>query len=361
MLSGVNEDFQAAKARLNTLKNDPDNMVKLKIYAFFKQATEGKCNKPKPGMMDFVGKAKWDAWNNLGGMSQDDAKSAYTKIVQDLAAEEGPMETAAAASDSGSTYTTLEVTRQGGAFVIKLNRPKKFNALTNVTYDEWVRALEEAAKDPTVRCAVVTGAGDYFCSGNDLTNFTPKEGMSVPEMAQAAHDLLLRFVAAFIDFPKPLIAAVNGPAVGISVTTLGLYDAVFAADHASFHTPFSNLGQTPEGCSSFTFPMIMGISQANALIMFNQKITAQEAKDCGLVTKVLPRDSFQAEMKTIIDNYANLPPETMVYAKSLIRANMNAKLHETNKAECARLMERWTSQECMQAIMAFFQRKKPKL
>lgn len=91
MLSGVNEDFQAAKARLNTLKNEPDNVVKLKIYALFKQvgfsysplirlmnstqpsfpqATEGKCNKPKPGMMDFVGKAKWDAWNGLGAMSQ---------------------------------------------------------------------------------------------------------------------------------------------------------------------------------------------------------------------------------------------------------------------------------------------------
>ncbi|VEL26599.1 unnamed protein product [Protopolystoma xenopodis] len=123
-------------------------------------------------------------------------------------------------------------------------------------YDAWITALHDASNDRTVKIVAVTGAGDYFSSGNDLSNFTMTK--SPLEMAEEAKSLLLRFVAAFIDFPKPLVALVNGPAVGISVTTLGLYDYIFAADNATFHTPFTSLGQTPEGCSSYTFPKVMG-------------------------------------------------------------------------------------------------------
>lgn len=111
----------------------------------------------------------------------------------------------------------------------------------------------------------------------------------------------------FIDFPKPLIAVVNGPAVGISVTLLGLFDVVYASDRATFHTPFSHLGQSPEGCSSYIFPKMMGPSKAAEMLIFGKKLTAREALAQGLVTAVFPDDTFQKEVWARLKAYAKLP------------------------------------------------------
>ena len=92
---------------------------------------------------------------------------------------------------------------------------------------------------------------------------------------------------AFIDFPKPLVVLVNGPAVGISVTVMALCDAVYATDRATFHTPFTILGQSPEGCSTVTFPQAMGHAHASEMLLFNKKITASEAKERGIVSEVI--------------------------------------------------------------------------
>ncbi len=119
--------------------------------------------------------------------------------------------------------------------------------------------------------------------------------------------LCRRFVSAFIDFPKPLLAAVNGPAVGIPVTSLGLCDVVFASDRATFHTPFASLGQSPEGCSSYIFPKIMGQAKANEVLLFGRKLTAQEAFDRGLVTEIFPDSSFQEDLQKKLDQYSQLP------------------------------------------------------
>ncbi|XP_013404825.1 enoyl-CoA delta isomerase 2, mitochondrial isoform X2 [Lingula anatina] len=355
---GLDEDFVSAKERLNALKEDPGNEVKLQIYALFKQATVGKCNTPKPGMMDFVGKYKWEAWNTLGDMSQDEAKSKYIEVVQGLAAAEGATSPQVADTESAGTgkYKELTVHRDGKMFVITLNRPKKKNAINYQMYEEWGLALAEAAEsDATI--AVVTGAGDYYCSGNDLSNFMniPPDGIAA--MAEEGGRILKKFVSAFIDFPKPLLAAVNGPAVGVSVTVLGLFDIVYTTDTATFHTPFSALGQSPEGCSSLTFPQIMGTAKANEMLLFNRKLTAAEAMERGLVTEVFPDHSFQTEVWTRLREMAKLPPVSLRTSKGLIRDVDRAALHATNQRECDLLVDRWQSDECMNAIMNFFQQK----
>ncbi|KAF6026647.1 ECI2 [Bugula neritina] len=298
-------EFNKAKERLSQLKEDPGNQVKLQIYALFKQSTIGANTTKKPGMMDFVGKAKWDAWTALGSLSQDDAQLKYIELINSLVSSDSSADSADPAT-SGK-YTTLDVTNQNGVCKIQLNRPKKKNAITIDMYNEWAAALAEADKDPSVVLAVVTGAGDYYCSGNDLNNFMGVKPENMSKMAQDSSVLLQNFVDAFINFSKPLIGVVNGPAVGVAVTTMGLFDLVYATDKATFHTPFSSLGQSPEGCSSYTFPKILGPMKAAEMLLFNKKISAAEACKLGLVTEVFPDQSFQTEVWERINSYAKFP------------------------------------------------------
>ncbi|XP_034284973.1 enoyl-CoA delta isomerase 2 isoform X1 [Pantherophis guttatus] len=349
------EDFEKAKEQVNLLQDEPSDDIKLKLYALYKQATVGSCNIPKPSMLDFVNKAKWDAWNSLGSMTPDNARQSYIELVSSLV----PTETSPVNEippGSKSIYETLEVTIKDNITKIILNRPKRKNAINVKMYNEIMKALEEAANDDSA-IAVLTGNGDYYCSGNDLNNFTQVSPGGMEESAKNSAEMLKKFVQHFIDFPKPLIAMVNGPAVGISVTLLGLFDIVYATDQATFHTPFSNLGQSPEGCSSYTFPKIMGLTKATEMLLFNKKLTAAEACSQGLVTEVFPDSTFQKEVWARLKAYANLPKKTLTVSKQLIRNMEKEKLYEVNSQECECLMERWLSEECMNAVMSFIQKK----
>lgn len=352
------KDFEKAQEQLKLLKNDPGNETKLKLYALFKQATEGPCNSPKPGMLDFVKKAKWDAWNSLGSLSQDNARQEYTKLVSSLiSAESAGRKKDTSPGESGhGGYETLIVTTDNNITKIMFNRPEKKNAINHKMYREIISALQEAAKDDST-IAVFTGNGDYYTSGNDLNNFSNVQPSEMKKMAKDAAELLKEFVGSFIDFPKPLIAVVNGPAVGISVTLLGLFDVVYASDRATFHTPFSQLGQSPEGCSSYLFPKIMGSAKANEILLFNKKLTASEACALGLVNEVFPDSTFQKEVWARLKAYASLPKNSLAVSKQLLRNIEKEKLHAVNSQECEVLTERWLSDECLNALVTFFQRK----
>jgi len=151
---------------------------------------------------------------------------------------------------------------------------------------------------------------------------------------------------------------VNGPAVGISVTIMGLCDAIYCSDKATFHTPFSALGQSPEGCSSYIFPKIMGYAKANEMLLFNKKITAVQALERNLVSEIIPDDKFLEVTTKKMEQYAKFPPQSMRLSKVLNRNTEKDLLKQVNIAECDRLEERWQSQECINAIMAFFSKSK---
>lgn len=353
------EKFNQAVKDLNNVPEEPSNDVKLQLYALFKQATVGKCNVAKPGTFDFVGKAKWDAWNKLGDMSQDDAQNEYAAIVTKLAGEKasGPAQSQEAAASSG--VEGLVTTFQDGAFTIRFNRPSKRNSITLEMYEEVIKLLKDAGQRDDVKFLVLTGTGEFFSSGNDLGNFTKQmqTGRSQLELAKEAAELVRRYVAEFINFPKPAIALVNGPSIGVSCTTLGLFDLVYASDKAFFQTPFTQLGLSPEGCSSYTFPRIMGIGRACEVLMMNKQLSAKEAEECGFVSKCFPDASFQEETQKKIQEMAKLPPKSLMHSKTLVRAPVLEDLHRANNLECERLVERFTSEEMMKAVMAFFQSK----
>lgn len=180
--------------------------------------------------------------------------------------------------------------------------------------------------------------------------------------AKESAKTLQRFVAAFIDFEKPLIAAVNGPAIGIAVTTLGLVDCVITSDSATFQTPFSALGQSPEACATYTFPKIMGYSKASEMLFFNHKMTAKEALECGLVSRVVPAMEFRDHVDEWVFGPRGLVntcyPKSMYFSKSLVKnEEMRNKLHQINREECETITDRWTSDECIQALQKFASRK----
>jgi len=352
----ISNQFEAAQKKLMTLKESPGNAEKLKLYALFKQSTSGAVTTKRPGMMDFVGRAKWDAWNSLGSMSQDEAKQAYVDYVDSLVGTEASESSNAENSAEEVLHPGFEVKSDGKLKIIRLNKPDKKNALSISMYNSFVQLLKEAENDPNTTMVAVTGTGSYFSSGNDLTNLTNLTG-TVEEAAINGRKVLLDFVASLIDFPKPIVAVVNGPAIGVAVTILGLMDAVYASDRASFVTPFSALGQSPEACSSLTFPRIMGASKANEMLLFNKKISADEAHQLGLVTQLYQDANLQAEVWPRLKELSDLPVKSLVYGKKLCRQFDHELLHKVNVAECDRLFERWQSEDCMEAVMKFFSRK----
>ena len=154
-------------------------------------------------------------------------------------------------SSLSAGFKTLAVTKARGVSLIELNRPRKKNAFNVDMYHELQMALRDASEDPAVRVALLTGRGDYYSSGNDLSNFS--QLMHPLTMARQSKEKCIAFVDAFIDMKKPLVCAVNGPAIGIAVTTLGLCDVVLASSTATFRTPFAELHQSPEG--PYTLPL----------------------------------------------------------------------------------------------------------
>ncbi|PIK39169.1 hypothetical protein BSL78_23992 [Apostichopus japonicus] len=223
-------------------------------------------------------------------------------------------------------------------------------------YREVPAALKRADEDKNVSVVVITGAGNYYSSGNDLNNFANIQPDQMKQVAEEGGVILENFVNGFLDFSKPLIAAVNGPAIGVACTTLGLFDVVYASDTANFYTPFPALGQSPEGCSSYTFPQMMGAAKANEVLLFGRKLTANEAKERSLVTDVFPESTFQSEVNRRVEEYSLLPPLSSIASKDIIRQSQRDFLKKVNKKESDLLVKLWQSPECFEAVMNFFSR-----
>lgn len=175
-------------------------------------------------------------------------------------------------------------------------------------------------------------------------------------------EVLENFVNSLIDFPKPLVACVNGPSIGIMTTTLALFDTVICSDTATFHTPFLTTSQTPEGCSTVTFARIMGNSKANSMLLFNEKLTAEQAYQCGFVSKIVPKNELNNYIQSWLYGEKGLittgSTNMWLKAKQLIRTDEEkAMLRRVNKIECEELAKIWLTPDFAKAMAKFFQRK----
>ncbi|CAI4232039.1 unnamed protein product [Auanema sp. JU1783] len=356
--ASAQDQFEQAQALLKTVKEDPDVETKLKLYSLFKQASVGDVSGSRPGMMDFAGRAKYDAWAKNKGMSQDAAKSEYAKVISGLVSSESAVPTSATV-EGLAPVNGLDVSIEGKAFKITLNRPEKFNAITVDMYRGLIAALKASSENRATSVTVISANGNYFCSGNDLGNFAKAATASreeIKKMAEDAGEMLQEYIDTYINHEKPIIALINGPAIGIAVTVLPLFEYVLASDKSTFNTPFATLGQSPEGCSSYTFPLLMGQMRAAEVLLFGKTLTASKAQEYGLITEVVPHNEFKAASKKVVEKLSSLPPESLRINKMLLRRMHKEALLKCNEDECRTIEERWQSKECAQAIASFLAR-----
>ncbi|OBS58188.1 hypothetical protein A6R68_10682 [Neotoma lepida] len=160
-----------------------------------------------------------------------------------------------------------------------------------------------------------------------------------------------------IVFKKPIIAAVNGPAVGLGASILPLCDVVWANEKACFQTPYTTFGQSPDGCSSFTFPKMMGEVFANEMLLSGQKLSAQEACKKGLVSQVFWPQTFTQEVMIRVKELASCNAVVLEESKGLLRFNIKTELEQANERECTLLKNIWGSVEGIDAILKYLQKK----
>jgi len=244
----------------------------------------------------------------------------------------------------------IVVTEEDGIRIVRMNRPDKKNALTQPMYEEMTRALREAAANEAIRCVVLTGGPGAFCAGSDISDFQKRaEGGLKP--------ITVDFLHALVRNPKPLLAAVDGLAIGIGTTMLLHCDYVVATSAATFATPFTRLGLIPEAASSLLGPMRMGHARAFALLVMGRSMSAEEAKAAGLINAVVDAEALEKAVLQAAREIAALPAGAVALARKLMRGDLD-ELSRRVDTEAMHFKERLQSEEARAAFAAFFARKK---
>lgn len=243
------------------------------------------------------------------------------------------------------------VSDDGPVRTIRMNRPDKKNALTLPMYEAMADAIEDAGSKSNLRCLLIAGAPTVFCAGNDIGDFLAMAD------GGALGAPIVRFLHALARCEKPLVAAVQGNAVGIGTTMLMHCDHVVAGSTARFATPFVGLGLVPEAASSLIAPRLMGHARAFALLVMGRPLNAEDAKAAGLVNTVVAPEAVEDEAMKAARDIAALPPEAVRASRRLMRGapdEILARIDEEAEAFKARL----TSTEARTAFEAFMTRKK---
>ena len=245
----------------------------------------------------------------------------------------------------------IVLTRADGVLEIRLNRPEKKNALTRAMYDALADAFTQVDADPTLRVALLTGTGDTFTSGNDIADFQARAAGNRESSAS-------RFLPTLSTMQKPLIAAVNGAAIGVGTTMLMHCDLIVAARSARFVMPFTALGLVPEAASSLLFPRLLGVQRAGALLLLGEPLDAATAFQWGFVNRLVHDAALMQTAREMAQRLAALPPQAVRLTKRLIRHG-NPDLSGRIDEELALFRDRLGSPEAAEAFRAFMEKRKP--
>lgn len=245
----------------------------------------------------------------------------------------------------------IAITTENGVTTLTISREEKKNALTQAMYGAMADALKAYGTDDAVRAFVITGAGDMFTAGNDLQDFSL--GMTSDEVPP-----VIQFLEAIRDCEKPLIAAVNGPAIGVGLTMLLHCDLVYAAHSATFSAPFVRLGLVPEAGSSILLPEVVGMAVANDVLLTGRTLTSSEALNHGLVARVLPDDGFDAAIEQIAQGVAASAPTALRLSKALIRGQRD-RIAAQMEAESRAFAEQLRSPDFVESVSAMREKRAP--
>ena len=241
---------------------------------------------------------------------------------------------------------------EAGVLTITLNRFDKKNSITSAMYGAMADALAAGALDAAVRVAVLQGHEAVFSAGNDIGDFLHR-----PPVQEASP--VFRFLHGIAAFPKPLLAAVCGPAVGVGTTMLFHCDLVYAGDNAAFSMPFVNLGLCPEAASSLLVPQMLGYHRAAEALLLGEPFMAEAALEVGLVNRVLPPSEVTAYAQAVARKLAAKPIASLMETKRLMKMGQAHLVHQQMDEESAvfgRLLDQPAAKE---AFTAFMERRKP--
>ncbi|MEP0942688.1 MAG: crotonase/enoyl-CoA hydratase family protein [Rhizobiaceae bacterium] len=247
----------------------------------------------------------------------------------------------------------IEVTRKGRVQIVRFNRVEKKNAITRAMYKTMADALGAADSDAAIGANLLLGQPEVFTSGNDLADF-----MAIAMGSEHGGEVG-EYLKAIATGTKPLVAAVDGLAVGVGCTTLLHCDLVYASPRAWMQTPFVDLGLVPEAGSSLIAPRLMGHQRAFALLAMGERFSAEKAERAGLVNEVIGSDDLEAHAMAAADQLANKPPEALAISRKLIRGDRDeivARIVE----ESEYFSQRLKSDEARNAFMAFMKKKAKK-
>ena len=245
----------------------------------------------------------------------------------------------------------VRIERLGDVLAITLARPERRNAITVAMYSALAEALEAAAKDESLRAISIQGEGPDFTAGNDLHDFLsalPRNSEDIP---------VWRLLRALARNQVPLVAAVQGNAVGIGTTMLLHCDLVIAEESARLSLPFVDLGLVPEAASSLLLPRLAGRRLAARYLLLGEPLGAKEALEAGLVSHVVADGELQGALAGILARLLAKPAEALRLTQSLLRRGTSEEMLERIELENGHFAERLTSAEVSDAIAAFFQRK----
>ena len=238
--------------------------------------------------------------------------------------------------------------QQGNILVLSFNRAEKMNALTRSMYSGLAKGLNNAAGDFGIRAVIITSESQHFTAGNDISDF-----MDNPPTSDSSE--VSQFLESLLNFPKPLIAAVKGNAIGVGTTMLLHCDVVVASPTAKFSMPFASLGLVPEAGSSFLFPQLVGYQRAARIFMTGESFDAPMAVEMGLVTSI-ENDPLSEAMK-IAQQIADQPPQAIINTKALLKARSHDAVVAVMKAEFEIFAMALQSDEAMEAFMKFMSKK----
>jgi enoyl-CoA hydratase/carnithine racemase len=239
-----------------------------------------------------------------------------------------------------------------GVLTLTLNRPEKKNALTPAMYQTLGDAIDGAGAD--VRCILIQAEGNVFTAGNDLGDFAAINRSGPAETSRVRGNPLLAALARTV---KPIVAAVNGRAVGIGTTLLLHCDLVFVADDVMLTTPFVNLALIPEAASSLTLPSRIGHARAFSMFVLGEAVDARKAVEWGIANEVCPREALRARARAAADAVAARPASAVRLTKMLMRDP--AALAARMELEGTHFTTQLKSAEAREAFAAFAEKRAP--
>jgi 2-(1,2-epoxy-1,2-dihydrophenyl)acetyl-CoA isomerase len=258
------------------------------------------------------------------------------------------------------SHETIDLTTAGPAARILLNRPEALNAWNEQFGRDLLDAVTKVAEDGSVRALLITGAGRGFSSGADLKEQRGDGDSGLPDLGARLEEIYHPIITALREMPKPVVAAVNGPAVGIGCSLALGADLIVAGESAYFLLAFVNIGLVPDGGSTAFLPARVGYARAAEMAMLGERVPAEQALEWGLINRVVPDERLEAEAGELLDRLANGPTRSYAGSKRLLNRRVYADLAGQLEAEAEAQRDQGHSQDFVEGVMAFAQKRPAK-